>query len=61
MNIQIQDVCLDCSLLPSCHKICTQNLMEKGNIGCRMGKHFSKEDYIVHNFTNKMLFKRYKL
>ncbi len=61
MNIQIQDVCLDCSLLPSCHKICTQNLMEKGNIGCRMGKRFSKEDYIVHNFTNKMLFKRYKL
>lgn len=58
MAVQIQDVCLDCSLLPACYKVCTQNLMEKGNVGCRMGKRFSKEDYIVHNFTNKILLNR---
>ena len=56
MNIHIQQICLNCKLLPSCSKICTQNLMERGDhIGCILEKGFSVEDYIIHNLNNEIL------
>lgn len=57
MNTKIQDTCLDCKLLPSCNKICTQNLIEKGNSGCKIENDLNFADYILHNFTNQIILK----
>jgi uncharacterized protein len=56
MSVQIQEFCLDCKLLPSCAKICSQNLMERGSdIGCIIKRGLTAADYIIHNFNNKLI------
>lgn len=53
--ITLQKMCLDCDLLPSCYKPCTQKLLEQGTVGCQIKAPFTKEDYIMHNLTNRLI------
>ena len=56
LNIRIANNCKRCKLLPSCPGICTQNRLEsKNEILCALTNDFTMQDYIIHNFNNKMI------
>lgn len=56
MNIPIATNCKKCKLLPSCPGVCTQKRLEnKDKILCALDKDFTAQDYIIHNFNNKMV------
>ena len=56
LNIRIASNCERCKLLPSCPGICTQNRLEsKKEILCALTDEFTIQDYIIHNFNNKIL------
>lgn len=55
MGLQLPTLCKSCKILPVCHKICSQKLIEKGDgISCGLNNHFSVEDYIIHNFNKEI-------
>lgn len=56
MNIRITEKCKKCKLLPTCPGICSQKRLEYNNKElCVLDESFSIQDYIIHNFNNKML------
>lgn len=56
MNIRIAENCKDCKLLPSCPGVCSQKRLENRNSeNCVLDKKYSIEEYIIHNFNNRML------
>lgn len=56
MNIRIAENCKKCKLLPSCPGICSQKKMEnQDEVLCALDKDFTIQDYIIHNFNNKVL------
>ncbi len=56
MNIRIAENCKKCKLLPSCPGICSQKKMEnQDEVLCALDNDFTIQDYIIHNFNNKVL------
>ncbi len=61
LSIQIPQKCIDCSLLPCCPGICSQQLLEASDINsinCPYEKKINKEQMILLNLKQKLIAKR---
>ena len=59
MDVMLPERCLNCNILPVCPKPCSQTIIENDNVPCILNNHFTKEDYIIQTFNNKLIKKRY--
>ena len=54
-SLSLPPKCLDCDILPSCPKYCSQKLLENVTQECPINGSYSVNDYIVHNFNNYLI------
>lgn len=55
LSLPLPPKCLDCNILPSCPKYCSQKLMENETKSCPINENYSVNDYIIHNFNNYLI------
>lgn len=55
LSIRVASNCKKCKLFPSCSGVCSQRRIEDKGMLCSLDKDFTMNDYIIHNFNNKML------
>ena len=61
LSLPLPQKCLDCNILPSCPKYCSQKLLENSTKHCPINGNYSVNDYIVHNFNNYLIDYKKKL